>query len=55
VRGYLKSGGQTDDGFEDLFADLEFGEEFLVMILEYLGDENKHAVHIHKITKVGLN
>jgi hypothetical protein len=55
VRGYLKTGGQTDDGFEDLFDDFEFGEEFLVMIIEYLGDNKKHAVHVHKITKVGLN
>jgi hypothetical protein len=55
VRGYLKSGGQTDDGFEALFEDFEFGEEFLVMIVEYLGDKKKHSVHVHKITKVGLN
>ena len=55
VRGYLKVGGQIDDGFEVLFDDFEFGEEFLVMVIEYLGDDKKHAVHVHKITKVGLN
>jgi hypothetical protein len=55
VRWYLKTGGQRDDGFEDLLEDFEFGEEFFVMIIEYLEDEKKHAVHVHKITKVGLN
>jgi len=37
VREYLKAGGQTDDRFEALFDDFEFGEEFLVMIIEYPG------------------
>lgn len=55
VRAYLTRGGQSDDGFQDLFDDFEFGEEFIVMIVEYLGDESKHAVHVHKITKAGLN
>lgn len=55
VRAYLVKGGETDEGFQDLFDDFEFGEEFLVMIIEYLGDEKKHAVHVHKITNVGLN
>jgi hypothetical protein len=55
IQAYLKAGGQADDGFVELLLDLDFGEEFLVMIVEFLGNENRHAVHVHKITKVGLN
>ena len=43
------------DGFEALFDYFEIVEEFLVMIIEYLGDDKRHAVHVHKITKVGLD
>jgi hypothetical protein len=55
VQAYLVAGGETDNGLFELLVDFEFGEEFLVMIVEYLGDARKHAVHVHKITKVGLN
>lgn len=55
VTAYLKAGGQTEGGYLELLFDLDFGEEFLVMIVEFLGDKSKHAVHIHKITRVGLN
>jgi hypothetical protein len=36
-------------------VDLEFGEEFLVMIVEFLEDESGHAVHVHKVTRIVLN
>ncbi len=55
LKQYLKDGGQSDEGLVDLILDLDIGEEFLVMIVEYDGDAMRHLVHVHKITKVGLN
>jgi hypothetical protein len=52
---YLKAGVQSGNGYRNLLFDLDFGEEFLVMIVEFLGDESRRAVHVHKITRVGLN
>lgn len=55
IQAYLKSGGQNDEGFLNLLFELDFGEEFLVMIVEFLDEEYRQAVHVHRITKVGLN
>lgn len=52
---YLKEGGQSEDGLADLFQDHKSGEDFFVMIVEDLGDGIRHAVHVHKITNLGLN
>lgn len=51
----LEAGGQSDEGLMELLVDFDIGEEFLVMIVEYDGTAARQAVHIHKITKVGLN
>ena len=55
ISDYLQHGGKTEDGLMNLLIDFNFGEEFLVMIVEFAGDNSKRAVHIHKITQVGLN
>jgi len=55
VQAYLEKGGETDEGLLDLIQDFDFGEEFLVMIIEHVDGPKKHVVNIHKITKVGLN
>ena len=34
VKAYLFKGGKTDEGLLELLKDFEFGEEFLVMIVE---------------------
>jgi hypothetical protein len=52
---YLESVGLTDDGYLDLLEGFAFGQEFLVMIVEFTGEREKLAVHIHKITRVGVN
>jgi len=55
VGAYLHSVGLTDDGYLDLLEGFESGEEFLVMIVESTGEREKQAVHIHRITRVGMN
>ena len=47
--------GGSDEGSFYLLTDIDFGEEFLVMIVEDIDGPKKHAVHIHRITKVGLS
>jgi hypothetical protein len=55
VKKYLKVGKQNDLGFLDLLNDFNYGEEFLVMIVERDELNDRNAIHIHKITRVGLN
>jgi hypothetical protein len=55
IRHFLQAGGQTDQGLMDLIEDLEPGEEFLAMIVEQGEETGLRVVHIHKITKLGLN
>jgi len=55
MQAYLEKGGETDEGLLKLIEDFDFAEEFLVMIIEHVDGSKKHAVHIHKITRVGLN
>jgi hypothetical protein len=55
MRAYLIKGGETDAGLIDLIQDFDFGEEFLVMIIEYAEGVEKHAVHVHRVNRVGLN
>ena len=52
---YLAKGGETDQGLWGLIEDVDIEEEFLVMIIEYVAGQKRRAVHVHKITKVGLN
>jgi len=55
MRAYLEKGGEADEGLIELIRDFDFGEEFLVMIIEHVDGPKKPAVHVHKITRVGLN
>ncbi len=52
---YLQSSGLTDEGYRDLLDVFEYGEQFLVMIVEPLDEGRRKAVHIHKITRLGVN
>lgn len=55
MRAYFAAGGISDQGLDNLLQDFGFGEEFLVMIVEYDGSVKRHVVHVHKITSLGLN
>jgi hypothetical protein len=55
VKKYLKVGRQNDLGFLELLNDFNYGEEFLVMIIECDEPNDRNAIHIHKITRVGMN
>ena len=55
VRRYVAASGNSDEGYMDLVETLVSGEEFLVLIVEERDAGPGHAVHIHRITRVGLN
>lgn len=55
VRRYVAASGNRDEGYMDLVESLTYGKEYLVLIVEDHGSGAGHAVHIHRITRVGLN
>ncbi len=55
VRVLLKEGGQTHAGLDALVEDISVADEFLVMIVEDVGDAHARAVHVHRIGKFGFN
>ena len=55
MQAYLEKCGETDEGLINLVRDDDFAEQFLVMIIEHVDGPKRHAVHVHKITRVGLS
>lgn len=55
MKKFLKVGKQNDLGFFEVLNDFNYGEEFLVMIVEHDELNGRDAIHIHKITRVGMN
>jgi hypothetical protein len=55
VKERIGAGQQSDQGFLDVFDAYKAGEEFFVMIVEHPKNEQRKAVHIHKITRINLN
>ena len=55
VREYLAERGNKDESYLELAESLAYGEEFLVLIVEDQVVNHGHPVHIHRITRVGLN
>ena len=55
MRAHLIQGRETDEGLINLIQDLDVKEEFVVMIIEHLEGSTKRAVHVHRITRLGMN
>ena len=54
-RDYIQRGGLDDEELLGGLKDFDFGDEFLVLVIEYAdGPENQEA-HFHKENKVRLN
>ncbi len=49
MRDYLAARGNSDDEYLEIVETLTYGEEFLALIVE------DNAVHLHRVTKFGLN
>ena len=55
ARSYLVDAGISPDGFDSLLEDVSVAEEFLVMIVEEIGETGGRAVHVHRIGRIGTN
>ncbi len=55
VRQYIRDGGLDDRELLDGMKDLDFGEEFLVLVIEYVDGPQKQEAHFHRMNKVRLN
>ena len=55
VRQYIQDGGLDDEKMLEGIYDFEFGEEFLVMIIEHVGGLEKQEAYFHRMSKVKLN
>jgi hypothetical protein len=55
IRQYIQDGGLNDEQILEPVWEFEFGEEFLVLVIEYVnGPENQEA-YFHRMFKVRMN
>lgn len=52
VSAYLLHGGRSDSGLLELLLDFDIEAEFLVLIVEHVDGEQKHAAHIHRLSEI---
>ncbi len=52
IREYVRQGGRDDEELIEGLKDLDFREEFLVVIVE--DDASMTQVHFHKMNTVGM-
>lgn len=55
IRQYIQDGGLDDDEILEPVWDFEFGEESLVLVIEYVDDRENQEAHFHRMNKVRLN
>ncbi len=55
IRDYIRQGGLEDDGILEGLVDLNFVEEFLVLVIEYVDGPKKQAAHFHRMNRTRLN
>ena len=55
IREYIQDGGLNDEELLDSLRDFEFGEEFLVLIIEYVDGPEKQEAHFHRMSRVRMN
>lgn len=52
---YIQDGGLDDEKMLEGIYDFEFGEEFLVFVIEYVDGPEKQETYFHRMNKVRLN
>ena len=55
IRKYIQDGGLNDEEMLGPVWDFEFGEEFLVLVIEYVGGPEKQEAYFHRMSKVRMN
>jgi hypothetical protein len=55
IRQYLQDGGLDDEKMLERVWDFEFGEGFLVLMVEYVGGPERDEAYFQRMSKVRLN
>ncbi len=55
IRQYIRDGGLNDEKMLEPVWDFEFGEEFLVLIIEFVVGPEKQEAYFHRMSKVRMN
>ena len=55
IRQYIQDGGLDDEEILEGIYDFEFGEDFLVLVIEYVDGPEKQEAHFHRMNKVRMN
>ena len=55
IEDYIRQGGLDDEKILEGLKDFDFGEEFLVLVIEHLDGPEKQKAHFHRMNKVQLN
>jgi len=55
IRDYLREGGLDDNEVLEGLSDADVGEDFLVLVIEYVDGPAQQKAHFHRISKAKLN
>ncbi len=55
IRDYIREGGLDDEELLEGLRDQDIGEDFLVLVIEYVDGPEKQKAHFHRISKAKLN
>jgi hypothetical protein len=55
IRQYIQDGGLNDEEMLEPVWDFEFGEEFLVLVIEHVGGPENQNASFHRLSKIRLN
>jgi hypothetical protein len=55
IRQYIQEGGLDDEKMLEGIYDFAFGEEFLVLVIEYMDGRGKEQAYCHRMSKVMIN
>jgi hypothetical protein len=52
---YIKDGGLDDERMLEPLWGIEFGEEFLVLVIEYMSGRKLQNAYFHRMSRVRMN
>ena len=55
IRQYIQDGGLNDEEMLEPVWDFEFGEEFLVLVIEYMSGRKLQNAYFHRMSRVRMN
>jgi hypothetical protein len=55
IREYIQDGGLDDEQILEGIYAFEFGEEFLVLVIEYIDGPEKQEAYFHRMNNVRMN